>query len=121
MTTERYTALTAGYIGFLTTLPFVAASPYLLAFAAGGFCFDFIKHPNPGPNGEGNFIINGAATCVVLTPILLPITALTCGIAITGAIIAGLSTIVSYPTAMALDYCNSNHLELDENAPRMSS
>lgn len=121
MTTERFTTLTGSYIGFLTTLPFVAASPYLLAFAAGGLGLDVIKVSNPGPNGEARVIVNGAATCLVLTPILLPMTVLTCGLAITGAIIAGISATVTYPTALALDYYNSIHTEPENNALRMGT
>lgn len=110
MTKNRTAELSKFYQGFFKALPFVAASPYLGAFAAGGCALNIFDDSDGGPNGEGNFIRNGVATCAILTffPPILPIcTLLTCGLALVGFVLAGLSTLIAYPVGMALDLYDS--------------
>ena len=110
MSKNRITELTKSYQGFFGILPYLAASPYIAVFAAGGFTLNIFDASNGGPNGERNFIRNGVGTCVILTflPPILPVcTLLTGGIAVTGFVIAGLSALIAYPAGMALDLRDS--------------
>ena len=110
MIKNRTTQLSKFYQGFFKALPFVAASPYLGAVAAGGCVINIFDDSDGGLNGEGNFIRNGVAPCAILTffpPILPLFTLLTIALALTGFVIAGLSALIAYPVGMALDLYDS--------------
>jgi hypothetical protein len=105
MSKNHTTELSSSYQSFFKTLPLVAASPYIGAFALGGFTLNIFDASDGGPNGEKNAFRNGFGTCAALTvvPVLPTFTVLSCGIALTMAVIGGLSALITYPANIALD------------------
>jgi hypothetical protein len=78
----------------------LVTAPYVTTFISSG-----------GSNANFN-PLQAVLVCALLTPILAPVTALACGIAITGGFVLGLSAIIAYPTAMCIN-------GTDGNAPRI--
>lgn len=110
MSKNKTASISRFYNGFFTAMPLLAVSPYAGAFMAGGALLDIVAAPDGGgPNGGGNFILNGVAACVILTvfPVLPVLTALTCGIVLIGSVLGGLSALLAYPLGMAVDLHNS--------------
>lgn len=114
MTKNRVDHLHEGYKGFFGVLPYVAGSPYLAAGLTGGILLGGLM-----PRAHGNAMgveefIAGIGTCVVFTliPVLPVCTALTSGIAVGGAVIAGLSSLITYPAAYTLDAFDQSETHL---------
>jgi uncharacterized membrane protein len=110
MTGNRVDHLNKGYQGFFGGLPYVVASPYIVtAFVGGALLGQCLPH-RPSNAMFVEEMIAGIGTCVVLTliPVLPACTVLTAGIAVSGAVIAGLSALVTYPVSLALDYNDQN-------------
>lgn len=105
MTGNRVTHLTKGYTGLFSVLPYVAVSPYLVAGFAGGALFGQCLPHTPSNAMFVEEFFAGIGTCVLLTifPVLPACTALTAGIALSAAVVAGLSAIITYPIALGLD------------------
>lgn len=85
-------------------LAFFAGSPYFLMYGAG----KSLAHLTPfadSKNPRTRMKLAGISYCLILTfiPALPAGTALTCGIALTGALVTALSAPVAYPIAKLMD------------------
>lgn len=118
MAGNRIENLNKGYQGFFAGLPYVVASPYIATAFVGGAIFGQCLPHRPSNAMFVEEMIAGIGTCVVLTliPVLPACTVLTAGIAVSGAVIAGLSALVTYPVALAKDY-NDNNADVANPAP----
>ena len=110
MTDNCVRHVTKGYIGFFSVLPYVAFSPYLVAgFVGGALIGPCLPHTPSNAMFVEEFFA-GIGTCIVLTvfPVLPACIALTAGIAVSAAAVAGLTALITYPIALGLDCRDGN-------------
>ena len=94
--------LSKSYGTFFNNMRLVAASPFMGTYLGVAKC---------GENDWAGVLFWPTVACIVLSPVLIPLTAVTSVIALGLSLCATLSMAVTYPVAAVMDCCENSERE----------